>query len=77
MKFNYIFIFIFCCISSNVFSNEYEVNSDSGHTFGYLKNNVIHWDDIPYAKPPVGDLRWRAPRKLDEGAKKYYYTKRK
>ena len=70
MKFNYIFIFIFCCISFNVFSNEYEVNSDSGHTIGYLKNNVIHWDDIPYAKPPVGDLRWRAPKKLDNSARK-------
>ena len=72
MKFNYIFIFIFCFISSNVYSNEYEVNTDSGHVLGYLKNNVIHWDDIPYAKPPVGDLRWRAPRKLEEGARKNF-----
>ena len=69
MKFNYIFIFILCCISTEVYSNEYEVSTESGLVFGYIKNNVIHWDDIPYAKPPVGDLRWRAPRKLDEGAR--------
>jgi para-nitrobenzyl esterase len=68
MKFNYIFIFILCCISTEVYSNEYEVNTKSGLVIGYLNNNVISWDDIPYAKPPVGDLRWKAPRKLDDGA---------
>ena len=30
-----------------------------------IKNNVINWDDIPYAEPPIGDLRWKAPRKLE------------
>ncbi|MGB0450301.1 MAG: carboxylesterase/lipase family protein [Porticoccaceae bacterium] len=25
---------------------------------------VLNWLDIPYAQPPVGDLRWRAPRPL-------------
>jgi para-nitrobenzyl esterase len=25
---------------------------------------VVNWLDIPYAQPPVGDLRWRAPRVL-------------
>jgi para-nitrobenzyl esterase len=24
-------------------------------------NNTLVWKSIPYAKPPVGDLRWRAP----------------
>ena len=24
----------------------------------------MHWDDIPYAKPPINNLRWKAPRKI-------------
>ena len=50
-------------------SSEYEIQSSSGKSLGYVKGNVIHWDDIPYAMPPVGDLRWRAPQKLDISAK--------
>jgi para-nitrobenzyl esterase len=26
--------------------------------------STVSWMDIPYAQPPVGDLRWRAPRPL-------------
>ena len=25
---------------------------------------IVAWYDIPYAQPPVGDLRWKAPRAL-------------
>jgi len=27
--------------------------------------SVVSWFDIPFAQPPVGDLRWRAPRELN------------
>ena len=37
----------------------------SGITNGYKKNRVINWDDIPYAQPPIGDLRWKAPKNLE------------
>ena len=41
------------------------VHTSSGQVQGYLEKKVINYDDIPYAKPPVGSLRWKAPRKID------------
>jgi para-nitrobenzyl esterase len=52
-------------IPSILFGSEYKIQTASGITHGYIKNNVVNWDDIPYAQPPVGDLRWRAPKKLE------------
>ena len=40
------------------------VYTSSGKVAGYIENKVINFDDIPYAKPPVGELRWKAPRDL-------------
>src|SRR6056300_1052092 len=40
------------------------VTTSSGVTEGVITRNVITWEDIPYALPPEGDLRWRAPRPL-------------
>ena len=55
---------IFILLPSIVFGGEYKIQTSSGITNGYIKNNVVNWDDIPYALPPTGDLRWRAPVKL-------------
>ena len=35
------------------------------------KRGVQTWLGIPYAKPPVGNLRWRAPEKLDASNKTF------
>jgi len=32
---------------------------------GALVDGVYQFLNIPYAQPPIGDLRWRAPQKLD------------
>ncbi len=50
---------------SIVYGSENKIQTTSGITNGYIKNGVINWDDIPYAQPPIGDLRWMAPRKLE------------
>lgn len=31
------------------------------------ENDVISFKGVPYAKPPVGNLRWKAPQKPDRG----------
>ena len=51
-------------IPSCVYGSYNKIQTTSGITNGYIKNRVINWDDIPYAQPPIGDLRWRAPKKL-------------
>jgi len=39
------------------------VKTDYGWVKGYrAENNALVWKGIPYAKPPVGELRWRAPQ---------------
>ena len=40
------------------------IPTSSGKVQGYLENKVINYDDIPYAEPPIGNLRWKAPREV-------------
>ena len=42
--------------------NMLTITTSSGVSQGTLDKNVVTWEDIPYAIPPVGDLRWKAPR---------------
>ena len=60
----YIIIFLFFTISLYADNYDYKVATDSGISQGYKKGKVLHWDDIPYAKPPINNLRWKAPRKI-------------
>ena len=38
------------------------VKIDSGSLRGRVANGVVSFKGIPYAKPPVAELRWRAPQ---------------
>ena len=32
-----------------------------GTLHGFEKDGAPHWFGVPYAAPPAGDLRWKAP----------------
>ena len=52
------------CLSPIQENNSLTIATTSGIAQGKLKQDVISWEDIPYAIPPEGDLRWKAPRPL-------------
>jgi para-nitrobenzyl esterase len=37
------------------------VKTEYGKLKGYVNGEVLVWKGVPYAKPPVRDLRWKAP----------------
>jgi len=40
------------------------VETTSGITSAVSKKNIYIFEDIPYAQPPIGILRWKAPREI-------------
>ncbi len=60
----FIAIYILCFVSFKALS-DYQVETSSGVVDGYKKGRVLNWDDIPYAKPPIDELRWKAPREIN------------
>ncbi len=41
--------------------NKLLVSTQFGYVMGQKDNGALIWQGIPYAKPPVGELRWKAP----------------
>ena len=41
-----------------------KVNAAIGEIEGLIEEGVYLFKGIPFAQPPVGELRWKAPRKL-------------
>ncbi len=49
---------------SNLSAAELEIQTTSGYIVAERKSKVLYWQDIPYAQPPVEDLRWKAPKEI-------------
>jgi len=60
-----LYLIISICFFISLQGGEYTISTSSGNVSGLLKNRVILWEDIPYAQPPVGDLRWKAPKEIN------------
>ena len=58
-------ILLSSCAGMNSTKDTRSINTSTGVIQGLVKDEVISWEDIPYAQPPVGDLRWRAPRSFE------------
>tara|TARA_B100000963_G_scaffold355287_1_gene373225 strand:+ start:667 stop:2445 length:1779 start_codon:yes stop_codon:yes gene_type:complete len=42
------------------------ISTSSGDVPLTKKKNIYLYEDIPYAQPPVGDLRWKSPREIKD-----------
>jgi para-nitrobenzyl esterase len=51
--------------SASAFAEPVKAKLDSGVIVGDSKDGVNYFRGVPYAKPPVGELRWKAPQKPD------------
>lgn len=61
-------------ISGN-YDTTLSVTCNNGIFVGKKKENIISYKGIPYAKPPIGNLRWKDPVAADNSTKVYeaYY----
>lgn len=69
MKLFFIFLINLSLSIFAIANDEMNILTSSGDVTGIKKNNVIKYEDIPYARAPVGDLRWKAPRKITSSSK--------
>lgn len=55
-----LFAITFCCCKNNLLDNQ--IMTSEGIIEGVIKDEIRIFKGIPFAQPPVGDLRWKAPQ---------------
>jgi para-nitrobenzyl esterase len=53
---------VLACLLAPASAAQHTVRTDKGHVSGIETATVKQYLGIPYASPPVGDLRWRPPQ---------------
>ena len=48
------------------------VKCENGTFVGHMNDGIQEWLGIPYAKPPVGSLRWKEPQKPEKSSDEKY-----
>lgn len=64
MKINYLILCLSMCMAAKPINAQTTVNTQYGTIQGNLNGSVHEFLGIPYAKPPVGSLRWKAPQEV-------------
>lgn len=59
---------LLCTLSSSALAQNISsiVETQSGKIQGTVRNNIQEWTGVPYAKPPLGELRWKHPVSPDK-----------
>jgi para-nitrobenzyl esterase len=57
-----ILVLVVLTIAPLVFSQIQDVKSTGGQLHGVVADGVASFKGVPFAAPPVGDLRWKAPQ---------------
>ena len=60
----YFLNFLLLCFAFSLYASEINITTSSGKVSAQNKKGVLFFEDIPYAEPPVGYLRWKAPREI-------------
>ena len=62
--FSFSFLILFFCLAYAETDDDF-IQTSSGKVLYQKTNGILLWEDIPFALPPVGNLRWKAPKEFN------------
>ena len=66
MKFILFIVLGFLLPSFLMAYDDISIKTTSGIVYAKKTKNALVFEDIPYAQPPIGNLRWKAPKEISE-----------